>query len=148
MQNSYSQSTETKGELTLPIFFTPRHADEVLPEVRNTVQRVIAIKNETDGLTDDDQMTEAMERLEKEVKKLEELGCVLKDMSIGLVDFPAVRLGERVWLCWKLGEENIAFWHSQHEGFAGRKSVVEKEFYDDDLAIRSLNREIVSKTHS
>jgi hypothetical protein len=85
--------------LTLPIFFTPKHAEEALPEVRDTVQRVIAIKNKADGLTDDDQMTDAMESLEKEVKKLEELGCILKDMSIGLVDFPAVRLGERVWLC-------------------------------------------------
>ena len=132
----------------MPIFFTPKYADEVLPEVRDTVQRAIAIKNKADGLTDDDQMTDAMESLEREVKKLEELGCILKDMSIGLVDFPAVRLGERVWLCWKLGEEHIAFWHGRHEGYAARKPVVENEFYEDDLAIRSLNREVVSKAHS
>ena len=130
----------------MPIFFTPKYADEALPEVRDTVQRVIAIKNKADGLTDDAQMTDAMESLEKEVKKLEDLGCILKDMSIGLVDFPAVRLGERVWLCWKLGEEHVAFWHSRHEGYAARKPVVENEFYEDDLAIRSLNREVVSKT--
>jgi hypothetical protein len=141
-------STEIKGRLALPIFFTPKYADEVLPEIRNTVQRVIAIKNKTDGLTNDDQMTDAMESLEKEVKKLEDLGCILKDMSIGLVDFPAVRLGERVWLCWKLGEEHVTFWHSRHEGYAARKPVVENEFYEDDLAIRSLNREVVSKAHS
>ena len=132
----------------MPIFFTPKYADEVLPEVRDTVQRAIAIKNKADGLTDDDQMTDSMESLEREVKKLEELGCILKDMSIGLVDFPAVRLGERVWLCWKLGEEHIAFWHGRHEGYAARKPVVENEFYEDDLAIRSLNREVVSKAHS
>jgi len=130
----------------LPIFYTPKHAEEVLLEVKGIVQRAIDIKNEADGASNDAEMTSAMEKLESEVKKLEELGCVLRDMSIGLVDFPAVRLGERVWLCWKLGEEHVTFWHTRHEGFAGRKPVVEKEFYDDDLAIRSLNREIVSKT--
>jgi hypothetical protein len=135
-------------QLTLPIFFTPSHANEVLPEVRSIVQQVIAIKKDVDSVKDDDEMTDAMERMEKEIKKLEEMGCILKDMSIGLIDFPAVRLGERVWLCWKLGEEKVAFWHTRNEGFAGRKPVVETEFYDDDLAIRSLTGEIVSKTRT
>jgi len=129
----------------LPIFYTPKSAEEVLPEVRQTVQRIIVIKSATDEAKDDSEMTVAMKKLEEEVKKLEELGCVLKDMSMGLIDFPAVRLGERVWLCWKLGEDHIKFWHSRHEGFGGRKQVEEKEFYDDDLAIRSLNREVVSR---
>ena len=111
------------------------------------MHQVVAIKTEADGAKDDAEMARAMEKLEREVRKLEEMGCLLRDMSMGLVDFPAVRLGDRVWLCWKLGEEHVKFWHTRHEGFAGRKSVEEKEFYDDDLAIRSLNREIVSKAH-
>ena len=131
----------------MPIFYTPRHAEEVLPEVKAIVQRVMGIRNDADGAKDDAEMTEAMNKLEGEVRKLEELGCVLKDMSLGLVDFPAVRLGERVWLCWKLGEDHVNFWHTRQEGYAGRKPVEEKEFYDDDLAIRSLNHEIVSKAH-
>jgi hypothetical protein len=130
----------------LPVFFTPEHANEILPEIRRVVQQIIDIRKEADGLTDENQMTDTMERLEKEVKKIEDLGCVLKDMSLGLVDFPAVRLGVRVWLCWKLGEEHVAFWHSQEEGFRGRNPVVEVEFYDDDLAIRSLTGEVISKT--
>jgi len=111
------------------------------------VQNVIRIKNDTERARDDAEMSEAMSKLEAEVRKLEELGCVLRDMSLGLVDFPAVRLGERVWLCWKLGEDHVNFWHSRQEGYAGRKPVEEKEFYEDDLAIRSLNRELVSKAH-
>jgi len=122
----------------LPIFFTPKQANEYLPEVRGVVERVIAIKKKADGSTDDDAMTSAMQQLEKEIQKLEELGCVLKDMSTGLVDFPAVRLGTRVWLCWKLGEETVTFWHGLHEGYAGRKAIQESEFYEDDLAIKSL----------
>jgi hypothetical protein len=122
----------------LPVFFTPRQVDEVLPDVRNIVETVMAIKKEVDSSTADDAVTAAMGRLQKEIEKLEELGCVLKDMNTGLVDFPAVRLGVRVWLCWKLGEERARFWHVLHEGFAGRKAVQESEFYEDDLAIRSL----------
>jgi hypothetical protein len=131
----------------LPIFYTPESAEEVLPEVKDIVQRVVAIKTEADVAKDDPEMSRAMEKLEGEVRKLEELGCLLRDMSMGLVDFPAVRLGERVWLCWKLGEEHVKFWHTRHEGYAGRKTVDDKEFYGDDLAIRSLNREVVSKAH-
>lgn len=148
LQKSYSYSNELSRELTLPIFYTPKLAEEHLPEVKGTVERVIEIKNETDHAKDDVEMTEAMKRLESEVRKLEELGCVLRDMSLGLVDFPAVRLGERVWLCWKLGEDHVGFWHTRHEGYTGRKPIEEKEFYDDDLAIRSLNREVVSRTHA
>jgi hypothetical protein len=131
----------------LPIFYTLSDAEEALPEIKLIVQRVMGIKNEADHARDEAEVTGAMNKLEGEVRKLEELGCVLRDMSLGLVDFPAVRLGERVWLCWKLGEDHVGFWHTRHEGYAGRKPVDEKEFYDDDLAIRSLNREVVSKAH-
>lgn len=141
----FPRPEEIESELTLPIFFTPKQANEFLPEVRETVSRVIDIKKEADSKTDDDAMTDAMEQLEKEIQKLEELGCVLKDMNTGLIDFPAVRLGTRVWLCWKLGEEGVLFWHGLHEGYAARKPVEENEFYEDDLAIKSLTGALFSK---
>ena len=130
---------------TLPVFFTPQQANEFLPEVGQTVERILAIKKEADSRTEDHEITDAMEELEKEIQKLEELGCVLKDMTTGLIDFPAVRLGTRVWLCWKLDEKHVSFWHGLHEGYAGRKPVDEKEFYDDDMAIKSLGGEVSSK---
>lgn len=129
----------------MPIFFTPKQASETLAEIKGTVEGIIAIKKDADSKTDDDAIAKTMERLEKEIQKLEDLGCVLKDMNTGLIDFPAVRLGMRVWLCWKLGEEGVAFWHGLHEGFAGRKPVNEKEFYEDDVAIKSLTSNISSK---
>ncbi len=132
----------------MPIFFTPKQANGYLPQVKETVLRVISIKQEADGLKDDDEMTDAMERLEKEIQKLEELGCVLKDMSIGLIDFPAVRLGTRVWLCWKLGEDTVSSWHGLHEGYNGRRPVDPTEFYEDDIAIKSLSKELVSKPNA
>lgn len=56
-------------------------------------------------------------------QELSEIGCVLKDWGVGLVDFPARYEGRRVWLCWKLGEPAVAHWHEWHEGFAGRKPI-------------------------
>lgn len=129
----------------MPIFFTPKQANEFLSEVRQITEHIIAIKKDADAKTDDDGMTQAMEALEKEIQKLEDLGCVLKDMNTGLVDFPAVRLGVRVWLCWKLGEDDVTFWHGLHEGFAARKAVDEKEFYEDDVAIKSLTGGVFTK---
>jgi len=144
----FPQYNGIRFELTLPVFFTPQQAREFLPEVREIVQRVIAIKKEADSEAVDEAIAEAMGRLEKEIQKLEDLGCVLKDMNSGLIDFPAVRLGTRVWLCWKHGEEHVTYWHGLHEGYAGRKIVDEKEFYSDDVAIKSLTGEAVSKPHS
>lgn len=51
------------------------------------------------------------------------LGCLLKDVDAGLVDFPAVRDGREVFLCWKRGEPRVAHWHGIEEGFAGRKPL-------------------------
>jgi len=50
-------------------------------------------------------------------------GCVVKDLDVGLLDFPARINGEDVYLCWKFGEDRIRFYHSQDEGFAGRKPI-------------------------
>ena len=47
----------------------------------------------------------------------------MKDLDDGLLDFPSLREGEEVLLCWRLGEEEIAFWHGPEEGFAGRKPL-------------------------
>src|SRR3990172_7653935 len=65
-------------------------------------------------------------RLRQAAEEIEGLGCLVKDLDIGLVDFPS-RLGEReVYLCWKLGEPGIQFWHHVEEGLAGRKPLDEK----------------------
>jgi len=121
------------------LFFTPLEADELLPEVEKTISYILEIKKSSEMLSDEAEMADAMERLQQEMQKLEDLGCVLKDMNAGLVDFPAVRLGTRVWLCWKSGEKKVEFWHGLHEGFAGRKPINENDFYLDDIAIKALS---------
>jgi len=57
------------------------------------------------------------------VDRLVELGVSVKDPDIGLLDFPALRDGEEVELCWHVGEEAVAFWHRIGEGYAGRKAI-------------------------
>ena len=65
-------------------------------------------------------------RLQESVREIEQHGCVLKDLDIGLLDFPC-RVGDReAYLCWRLGEPSIQFWHATDEGFAGRKPIDEK----------------------
>jgi len=63
-----------------------------------------------------------MDRLSLLISKIQEKGVELKDADVGLVDFPALRFSEPVYLCWKLGEEEVLFWHGS-EGFRGRKPL-------------------------
>jgi hypothetical protein len=63
------------------------------------------------------------ESLKSAVEKIQATGCVVKDLDIGLLDFPALINDEEVYLCWRLGEERIRFWHRQDEGFSGRKPI-------------------------
>lgn len=64
-----------------------------------------------------------IEAFQSALQQLESVGCVLKDLDAGLVDFHTVRDGEPVFLCWRLGEERIRFWHRLEEGFAGRQPL-------------------------
>lgn len=57
------------------------------------------------------------------LEKIHSTGCIVKDLDVGLLDFPARIEGEDVYLCWKLGEDRIRFYHRQDEGFAGRKPI-------------------------
>lgn len=64
-----------------------------------------------------------MARVAELLGRLEEWGIQLRDITTGLVDFPAEMSGERVFLCWRLGEEEIAFYHSPEDGFRGRRPL-------------------------
>lgn len=57
------------------------------------------------------------------IYRIEALGCVVKDIDLGLVDFPAMIEDEPVYLCWKFGESGVAYWHGVEEGFSARKAL-------------------------
>jgi len=68
-------------------------------------------------------------RLKEIFSEIEQVGFEVKDLDIGLIDFPTLYRGEEVCLCWKLGEADIEFWHGTTEGFRGRKPI-DQEFLD------------------
>jgi hypothetical protein len=70
------------------------------------------------------------ERLKAAVEGIEEAGAVIKDLDRGLVDFPTMLHGNEVYICWLLGEEDVAYWHGVDEGFAGRKAI-DRDFLDN-----------------
>lgn len=70
-----------------------------------------------------------VEALKKALGDIESSGVLLKDLDIGLIDFPTLLDGEEVYLCWKLGEHGISFWHHTTEGYAGRKQI-DRSFLD------------------
>jgi hypothetical protein len=63
------------------------------------------------------------ETIQSALERIHATGCVVKDIEVGLLDFPARINGEAVYLCWRLGEDRIRFYHSQDEGFSGRKPI-------------------------
>ncbi len=61
------------------------------------------------------------------LQQIKEMGVVIKDVDKGLCDFPYVRQGKVVYLCWQLGEESIAYWHDMESGFSGREPLDEND---------------------
>jgi len=128
-------------------YFTPDEANEQLAEVRPAAEALVAHRRAMtvaagkrarlvqriagNGGDFDPQEPRALEEKFAEegeavarcVEQLEQLGVLVKDLDRGLVDFPALRDGEEVLLCWEVGEDEVAFWHGIDEGFAGRKPL-------------------------
>jgi hypothetical protein len=127
--------------------FTPDEANALLAEVRPLAERLVRhrrvlsraqaartrivsrIAGNGAGI-DAGELAELDERIGKEltgiarcVNAIHELGAVVKDPDEGLVDFPSRVDGREVYLCWKLGEDAIEYWHGIDEGFAGRKPL-------------------------
>ena len=103
-------------------FFTPEEANKKLPEVRKLLSEIQELKNtmETSDLSLKDKQS-TLDRFSISASKLSEMGIELKDPGTGLIDFPAMRFSEPVYLCWKLGEEEVLYWHGMTEGYLGRK---------------------------
>ena len=132
----------------MPTHFTLREAQSLIPKVSGLLREAIASRTEAaEAEREVRASTErivlmggvlvntavarqakvrletAAVRLREAVESVQELGCVVKDLGTGLIDFPTVYRDQEVFLCWKLGEPEIQFWHGVDEGFAGRKPI-------------------------
>ncbi len=122
-------------------YFTPQQANRMLKDVKARFERIVSLRDrvfmlqeelqrvvEYDGslssyITKKQELNKALTELYKAIEDLEGLGVIVKSIDEGLVDFPAKRFDEDVWLCWKVGEEEVRFWHGKDEGFMGRKPL-------------------------
>ncbi len=68
----------------------------------------------------------AVQSVKDALAEIDSIGVQVKDIDIGLLDFPCEVEGEVILLCWKLGEDSITHWHGFEEGFAGRKPIDER----------------------
>jgi hypothetical protein len=136
----------------VPRFFNLLQAEQMLPEVERLVRSMVQAKRDYDsGDSELDElkhritllggMTLTRERvlasrtrkeaaartLKSVVEKITELGVQIKDPDTGLIDFPTLYKDREVYLCWRLGESGIGFWHNVEDGFAGRQAI-DREF--------------------
>jgi hypothetical protein len=131
----------------MPRTFTPQEANEALAELRPIVERMVEHRRKLTAaqLDQADLVTriagnggdmvpsdlhELAETIQREAaaitdcaERINDAGAEVKSLEEGLLDFPAKRGDEDVLLCWKLGEDEVAFWHGVDEGFAGRKPL-------------------------
>jgi hypothetical protein len=122
--------------------YTIEEANALIPQVRAVILQLAVEQRRLDEAhaavlrhlegNGDPRSTSEAERLEQRATEiadgmrtllgiLEEMGVQLRDVGMGLVDFPAERDGEAVWLCWRLADPAVAFWHGTDEGYASRK---------------------------
>ena len=127
--------------------FTPEEANAALAQVRPLVEQMVAQRAEhlealerqeeleghirgngggippaalADSAAEVDRLARSLART---VDEIAEHGAQVKDVDEGLIDFPALRSGETVLLCWRLGEDEIRYWHTLDGGFAGRQEL-------------------------
>jgi hypothetical protein len=114
-------------------------ANALLPSVKPVLRR---LRDAKDELTDAEahevlaevapgngggepgrQVGEAFLEVRKLLATLQEAGLVVRDIDRGLIDFPAIRDGEEVYLCWELGEDAVDHWHDLESGYRGRRHL-------------------------
>jgi hypothetical protein len=124
--------------------FTIEQADAYVPRLEALITRMqqsaLRLRTERDAvaaalameapslpvdrlLAERPQLRRVVEDLDAAIEAIERLGVELKDVELGLIDFPAVLDGEAVYLCWQFGEDRVRFWHRRSEGFGGRRPL-------------------------
>jgi hypothetical protein len=117
--------------------FTVDEANAMLPDLRETLEamreaRAVVMGNAervrgnvagNGGGRESSEYSEALALLKRETERLSAASILLRDVETGLVDFPSEREGQPMFLCWKLGEDEVAFWHPLDTGIAGRRPL-------------------------
>jgi hypothetical protein len=70
-------------------------------------------------------MQGVIDRMQAGVARIDELGITLREIETGLIDYPALASGRQIWLCWRLGEGDVEWWHELGDGFTGRQALAD-----------------------
>lgn len=117
--------------------YTVQEANDLLPFLAPTlvelrekfeeaalIRKKMATASRSNGWsTARDEWTAKLARVDELMDRINGWGIQLRDITTGLVDFPGLRDGEEIWLCWRLGEPEVGYWHRRTEGFQGRRSL-------------------------
>lgn len=125
-------------------YFTLDAAESLLPRVSRIMERTIKLdkaldllgsieievyEDDYDNLRRITKMNKQFHLLSKEfyanIEKLEDMGCLVKDIEVGIIDFHSKFEGKEIFLCWKLGEKRIKFWHEVDSGYECRKPILD-----------------------
>ncbi|MGH2710319.1 MAG: DUF2203 domain-containing protein [Actinomycetota bacterium] len=118
-------------------FYSVEEANSLLPSLRERLERIrearrkVVASAETlrhgatanGGGAEESASLEAMATLRTELEALTAAGIVLRDADTGLIDFPTLREGRLVYLCWRPDEDQVSHWHEVDAGFGGRKPL-------------------------
>jgi len=124
----------------LPFYFSIQEAREKLERLRPLMDELASLRQTilarqpgdwplveksagNGGSRRASRMVAEFERVDRLVHRIQEDGVILKDINLGLLDFPAWRGNHEVYLCWKYGEPELAFWHEVDAGFSGRQPL-------------------------
>jgi len=124
----------------MPKYYTPQEANEALTVVRPMLAELMqigarirahqpeywSVVQKSAGNGGNPALSKLLpdfDRLDELLHKMQDMGIEIKDLTIGLIDFVALREGREVYLCWKYGEDSIQFWHEIEAGFSGRQFI-------------------------
>jgi len=117
-QDSEEAPSEAPTEAKVPgkVAEKGRPAEPAKAEGRTTDAELRVLRLRMQGVID---------QMQAGVARIDELGITLREIETGLIDFPALASGRQIWLCWRLGEEDVEWWHELAEGFTGRRALAD-----------------------
>jgi len=124
----------------MPRYFTTEQANEALVVIKPMVAEILEIRQiileqqpdiwpslqkavGNGGSKAASQVALEFARMDTLVRQIQASGALLKDLNIGLLDFPSLREGREVYLCWRYGEDSVQYWHDLDSGYAGRQKL-------------------------